>query len=586
MIFVAIHYGHNATVGLSIDGKIVSVISEERITRIKNVVGFPVESLRYIKKTYLENSLKKVDKFLFTDSTGYGLKYLEKRDFIPSQSDQFAWKKKKDILSRQKFYEFIPTSILNSISKIKRSIRIKFIDKNKILSKIFKLFPDLEFDLEKTVFYDHHFSHALSFGYFFTTKVSEKYLIFTMDAEGDNLSSTVNVFEDDQMETISKNSKDVSIGYLYSEVTNYLGFKSNQHEFKVMGMAPYSNQKDVQRILVDLKKLLYLNLNGTFSSKTVSGLFRYELNQILKYERFENICGAIQEFTEEIISEWTSYWIKKTSIKNIVVSGGVFMNIKACKEILNSKLVNQFFIVPSSSDESLIFGSLWAENKKNKQSINKVNNLYLGRSFENETVNFINKISKKKFKILKFENYSEINLHVSNLLKNNEIVARCCGNEEWGARALGNRSILSNPSNIENIKKINQVIKRRDFWMPFSPSILDTFEDKYLIKNKKFDASYMTCLFDSTKLAQEHLRAATHPIDNTLRPQILKKEHNPHYYDLIEKFSSKTNIGALLNTSFNLHGYPNVGNYDDALKTLEYSDLKFLVLENFLIEKI
>ena len=497
-----------------------------------------------------------------------------------------AGKKKKDFLLKQKFYEFIPTSILDSISKIKRRLKTKFIDKNKILSKIFELFPDLEFDLEKTVFYDHHFSHALSFGYFFTTKVSEKYLIFTMDGEGDNLSSTVNVFENDQMETISKNSKDVSIGYLYSEVTNYLGLKANQHEFKVMGMAPYSNQKDVQRILVDLKKLLYLDLNGTFSSKVVSSFFRYELDQIFKYERFENICGAIQEFTEKIISEWTSYWIKKTAIKNVIVSGGVFMNIKACKEILNSKLVNQFFIVPSSSDESLLFGSLWAENKKNKQSIIKVNNLYLGRSFETETVNFINKINKEKFKILKFENYSEINLYVSTLLKNNEIIARCCGNEEWGARALGNRSILSNPSNIENIKKINQAIKHRDFWMPFSPSILDTFEDKYLIKNKNFDASYMTCLFDSTKLAQEHLRAAAHPIDNTLRPQILKKEHNPHYYDLIEKFSSKTNIGALLNTSFNLHGYPNVGNYDDALKTLEYSDLKFLVLENFLIEKI
>ena len=122
--------------------------------------------------------------------------------------------------------------------------------------------------------------------------------------------------------------------------------------------------------------------------------------------------------------------------------------------------------------------------------------------------------------------------------------------------------------------------------MPFSPSILDTYEDKYLIKNKKFDSSYMTCLFDSTKLAQEHLRAATHPMDNTLRPQILKKEHNLHYYDLIEKFSLKTNIGALLNTSFNLHGYPNVGNYEDALKTLEYSDLKYMILENFLIEKI
>ena len=585
MIFLAIHYGHNATVALSVNGKIISVISEEKITRIKNTICFPVESLKYIKKNHLENSFQKVDKFLFVDATGFGLKYIEDKNFIPRPHDQYKWKHKKNFLLLQSFYEKIPNFILYYFSKIKRYIRKKNINKNKILVKIFELFPELEFDIKKTVFYDHHASHALSFGYFFIPKKEEKYLIFTLDGEGDDLSSTVNIFKKEELEIVSKNSKDVSIGYLYGEVTKYLGLKANQHEFKVMGMAPYSKEKDVQRILVDLKKLLYLNHNGTFSSKVISSFFTYELNQIFKFERFENICGAIQKFTEDIILEWVSYWIKKTSINNVIVSGGVFMNIAACKKVLNLKSVNEFFVTPSCADESLVFGALWAENKKNKQPIDKIQNLYLGRSFENIISNFINKISKEKFKILKFENYSELNSHVSTLLKNDEIVARCCGGEEWGARALGNRSILSNPSNIENIKKINQSIKLRDFWMPFSPSILDTFEDKYLIKNKKFDASYMTCLFDSTKLAQEHLKAATHPIDNTLRPQILKKEDNPHYYDLIEKFSLKTNIGGLLNTSFNLHGYPNVGSYEDALKTLEYSDLKYLILENFLIEK-
>jgi len=150
---------------------------------------------------------------------------------------------------------------------------------------------------------------------------------------------------------------------------------------------------------------------------------------------------------------------------------------------------------------------------------------------------------------------------------------------------LGNRSIICNPSIIENVKTINETIKSRDYWMPFSPTILDIDKINYLKNIKNFKSNYMTCLFDSTVLGQKHLKAAIHPVDYTLRPQIITIQNNKEYYDLILKFKNKTGIGAVLNTSFNLHGEPNVGDYRDAIHTLENSKLKFLILENYLLEK-
>ena len=175
---------------------------------------------------------------------------------------------------------------------------------------------------------------------------------------------------------------------------------------------------------------------------------------------------------------------EQNSLDNLVLSGGVFMNIKACKKILEHSKVKSLFIVPSASDESLPFGALYKINKKNNQPIEILENLYVGRSFENNIDDFIKKIDTKKFKINKFNNIEDANNEISKLLAKNKILARCCENEEWGARALGNRSIICNPSDTNNIKHINSAVKHRDYWMPFSPSILDNYADKYFNQKK------------------------------------------------------------------------------------------------------
>jgi carbamoyltransferase len=589
MIFIAIQCGHNSTIGLSIDGKIISVISEERITRKKNFEGFPIESLKYIKSKYLNNDFSKVNKFLIIDETGQTLNFVNQQINQKEIKSNFKYNenlnKKMLILS---IYNLLPKALVRNVAKIRRKIKNKNLNlenKNRILKKIFRLFPDIAFNLNKVEFYNHHEMHALSFCYFFDN-IDDELLVFTMDGEGDEISSSVSTLKDGKIKKISKNTSNNKVGYLYSQITSYLGLKPFEHEFKVMGMAPYGKSEDVSRIYSKINHLLYLDNKGNFKSKITSNLFKFEIVKFLIHEKFQNICGAIQKMTESLILSWVNFWIKKKSINKIIVSGGVFMNIKACKELLSQNEVESLFVVPSSTDDSLIFGALWKANKNQNINIKKIENLYLGRNFKNEAENFIqNNISEDRYEILKFENYQKLNDHVSDLLCKNEIIGRCYGREEWGARALGNRSIICNPSKLENVRLINTAIKERDYWMPFSPTILDIDEKKYLYNKKKFSSDFMTCLFDSTDLARKDLICAIHPMDFTMRPQVLKESQNPSYYDLISKFKNKSNIGAVLNTSFNLHGFPNVSSHQDAFFTFENSNLKYLIIENYLIKK-
>ena len=169
---------------------------------------------------------------------------------------------------------------------------------------------------------------------------------------------------------------------------------------------------------------------------------------------------------------------------------------------------------------------------------------------------------------------------------NNHILARCSGNMEWGARALGNRSILANPKDWSNVEKINSKIKKRDFWMPFAPSLLKEQASKYIVNPKNLFSPYMMLAFDTTELAQSEIGAAIHPRDKTARVQIVDKLMNPEYWELINEFYKMSGTPCILNTSFNLHGYPLVYSFEDAISVFKNSGLNYLVIENFILKKI
>ena len=174
---------------------------------------------------------------------------------------------------------------------------------------------------------------------------------------------------------------------------------------------------------------------------------------------------------------------------------------------------------------------------------------------------------------------------VAGLLAQGKVVARCSGRMEFGLRALGNRSILADPRNPNTVRKINQAIKFRDFWMPFTPSILAESADAYLVNSKGVRSPFMTMAFDTTPQGRAELPAALHPADFTARPQILERWHNEPYYDLIEAFRQRTGVAGILNTSFNLHGEPIVLGPTEAIRTLDNSALDALLMEDILLER-
>lgn len=564
MNLISIHYGHNCTVAYSENGTIKFAQSEERILGMKNATGFPYKTLNHVEKNYLNKNFG--TEILLIDETGLGAQFLLEHGLNP--------KKYQIILKEKNFF----TKVIKKIFRFFFSL----FGPKKVIEKITGI------NTYKVNYFNHHLCHAATPCLFKDFDEKKKWLIFTLDAEGDNVSSGIYQFSENKIHRISFNDRNKSLGYIYSYTTEILGMNSNEHEFKVMGMAPYGNSIKKKEIANKLKNELvsFDQKSGEFLSKCNFVDFRKVLKKIYFQESFEDICAGVQFYLEEIVCLWVSFWIKKTNIKNIALSGGVFMNVKASKKISEIDIVESQFVTPSCSDESLVFGAIYLKQKKNNNHFNKLDNLYLGEDFNSKLIyeTFIKSNWKNFFEIQELE-IKDLNFMLAKYLSEKKIIGRFFGRSEWGARALGNRSILCDPRDKKNIDLLNQKIKSRDYWMPFAPSILFEDTNLYYENKKKINCDFMQMSFDATEYAKKNIAAAIHPKDFTLRPQAVRKEINPYYYDLITNFKKITGIGCLLNTSFNLHGNPNVGKPEHAFYTFFNSGLDILNIENFVFLK-
>jgi carbamoyltransferase len=246
--------------------------------------------------------------------------------------------------------------------------------------------------------------------------------------------------------------------------------------------------------------------------------------------------------------------------------------------------VEKLFVFPSCGDETNAIGAAWAylEDRGMHELIEPLHSMYLGVSPDEGMLRQAENLATSKgYKIYK---PADVGLEVASLLARGEIVARCAGREEFGARALGNRSILADPSRPELVSVLNRAIKNRDFWMPFACTILDSQENRYIHNPKNFTAPYMILAFQSR--STEDIIAGVHPNDGTIRPQVLSREINPEYHHIIEEFARRTGRAAILNTSFNLHGEPIVSSPLEALDVFERSGLEHLNLGHYLIHKV
>jgi carbamoyltransferase len=589
MNILGLYNAHNATAAILTDGKIIACVSEERFTKVKNQYGFPKHAIDYCLRCA---GIKSSDLDLVVIPFKYGAPQHSLRENNPDLKLSLAISVYKvahivrnvwgelayrypDLMPIGKFF-FRSASI--AFEKIHMSSERQFVA------------DFLNIHKSKVVTIDHHLTHAIS-GYYCSPFNGEKTLVMTLDGEGDFKCATVSVFEKGKYKLLASSDREHSLGYVYQRLTHVMGMKTNEHEYKVMGLAPYAKDTEtINKVYQKIKDIVYLDpqnplvFKSKFNTIDTDKFIRRELSRV----RFDILAAVFQKLVEDKTTEWVRYAIKKTKINRVVLSGGVFMNVKANQKIAELPEVKELFVMPSCGDESTPIGAaLWGEmNFGNENNLKNaiIDNLYLGPEFTNDDVeNVIKKLQLKRKYIVTLER--DIEKKIAQLLAKGKIVARMNGRMEFGARALGNRSILANPTDPWVIRKINDQIKGRDFWMPFAPVILWERMNDYLVNPKNIKSPYMMLGFETKELAKKDLLGALHPYDFTARPQLLAKEANPKYYKILKEYEKLTKRGGILNTSFNLHGYPIVLGPSEAVETFENSGLGYLALEDYLISK-
>ncbi len=561
---LGIHDGHNCGAALLKDGVLVGSISEERISRLKNEVGYPKGSIdELLRAEGIQNS--DIERVALASNFMHSAGHL--RDITPWYRVGAEDQKKDQV--RNKDYN-------------------KILFKTRQEERVAQITEHIGIDAGKIQFIEHHLAHAAAAYYAAEWDFDEEILVMTADGAGDGKSGTVHIGKNGKLERVLEVDRHCSLGKLYSRATYLMGMKPWEHEYKVMGMAPYSSgyqQETARKAFEGLLGLTADGLNFELKSELSTHYSYYYLREKLENIRFDAIAGGIQEFTENLLHEWVSNWVKKTGIKKVALGGGVFMNVKANLKIAKSDSVESIFVCPSCGDESLAMGGAWLVHYEHSGDKVKhpLKNLYLGHSFSNEQV----ESAMKKFDLskVKVTFHDDINDHVGRELGANKVVARLNGRMEWGARSLGNRSILANASHQDNIRLINAMIKQRDFWMPFSPSMLMERTGDYMENPKEIKSPFMMYAFDGKEKAREDLPAAMHPYDMTLRAQTVTEELNPGYYAVLKSYEKVSGKGGVLNTSFNLHGFPIVCSPEDAIDVFLRSGLRNLALENYFLSK-
>ena len=582
-------YYHDSSAALIINGEIKSAVQEERFSRIKNDSSFPIKSIQFILK---ENNLEliEIDHIVFYE-----------KPFL-------------------KFTRLLETYLSNApfgFNSFKRAIPIwvkeKLFQKREIQQELKKI--DENFS-GKILFSEHHLSHAASAFY---PSPFEEALIITLDAVGEYTTSSIAIGKNNQINFKKKINFPHSLGMLYSAFTYYCGFKVNEGEYKLMGLAPYGEPKYIEKIY---KNLIHVYEDGSFALNMK--FFDYSTGLRMVNRKFEAVFGkktkkhsdkldqfhmdiaaSIQKVTEEIILKICSFYKQKYKLKKICLAGGVALNCVANGKILEANIFDDIWIQPAAGDAGGSLGaalSIWYEKLNNKRVL-KINEdfmkgSFLGPKFSDEE---IEKNLKKLGANFNYLDEDSLLNTVSDLLVEKKLIGWFQGALEYGPRALGNRSIIAHPGDMDMQHKINMKIKFREGFRPFAPAVLSE-ETENFFENNNLN-SYMMIVsqikdelkenkkelelkkgFEKLKVRRSALQAITH-VDYSARVQSIKKEQNPKFYNLIKKFYEKSSIPMIINTSFNVNNEPIVCSVEDAYKCFLATDLDYLICGNYILEK-
>lgn len=544
------------------DGQIVAAAEEERFTRIKHDNSFPFNAINYClnqakitvgKVSYVsfyEKPFLKFDRILQT--------------FVETYPSSFKF-----------FYDALP-------SWLGEKLRIKSIIKNKLGFHGQVYFPD------------HHSSHAASA---FFVSPFRKAAILTVDGVGEWVTASIKLGEGNKIANLKEINFPDSLGLLYSTVTAFLGFKVNSDEYKVMGLAPYGNAKKYDnkfRKLIDIKDDGSFKLNMKYfdyrsKERMWSNAFEKLFGKPRKpgteiISRHEDIAVSLQKITEEVYIKMAKHAHELTKADGLCIAGGVGLNSVANGKLYDKTEFKKIFVQPAASDAGGSLGAaffIWHQ-LLNKSRSYDMGDAYFGPSFSSKEIKKFLDQNRIKYKELASE---ELVKTTARLIAEDKIVGWFQGRMEWGPRALGNRSILANPTNPDMKDIVNQKIKHREDFRPFAGSILvEDVHEYFEVPEEKHDSPFMIFVFRVKEDKKKIIPSITH-VDGTCRIQTVSREQNQLYYDLIKEFKKLIDVPVVLNTSFNLKGEPIVCRPEEAYNDFVKTPMDYLVLENFLVSK-
>ena len=560
---------HDASAALLKDGKIVAAVQEERFTRKKHDISFPINAIKYC----LESQNITIDEI---DYIGFYEKPLLKFERLLYQHlEKFPF-------SYKIFLANLP-SWFNEKLRVVKLIRKKLKYKKDVL------------------FIEHHMAHAA--GSFLASPFS-KAAILTVDGVGEWTTTAYGIGEGDEIKLMREIKFPSSLGLLYSTITAYLGFKVNSHEYKVMGLAAYGNMdKKTNPYYEKLKQVIDIKEDGSYRfdmeyfdfhfrnrmpskklCKFLDGEVRKpesELNQ-----RHKDIAAALQLITEEIMTKILNYVYNETGCENLVLAGGVALNSVYNGKILKNTPLKKIWIQPDPGDGGTSIGAaLYIYNTLLGNKRNYVmEDAYLGPEYSDDEIK--SSLDKNLVKYNEFKNENELVKKTAKLIYENNVVGWFQGRMEWGPRALGARSILSNPTNKDMQEILNLKVKHRESFRPFAPVVCIDDALKYYECDKPIPlpTDFMLMVYPTKKKWHKIIPAVTH-VDGSGRLQTIRRKQNHLYYDLIKEFGKLSETPILINTSFNIRGEPIVCMPYDAYKCMMGTGIDYLVMGRFLIRR-
>ena len=566
MLILGLHInGAQSCAAVFKDTQIVFAVAEERINRQKQSKDFPINAIKECMEFLKIDSIDEFDDIAVSWNPAINMKNINMSGFTSWRRYDAEWS------------YIVPNNLLSLSQNVEDQMKLSWNHKG-----------------GKINFINHHISH-LSQAYY--QSQFNDCAIMISDEYSELPSITLASMNNGKLTIIKEINFPHSLGAFYAMITEFLGFRPNSDEWKVMGAAAYGqptyykklkkliswNEKKLE-LFLDLKYFNHFNMKeGTYISKLFTSFIGIQQNtntNNIKQEYYD-LAASTQKLFEHITFKILNSLQKKTDQKNIVVSGGSFMNSLLNGKILENTTFKNLFIPYSCADNGGAIGSaLWVAHQNHKiKKMNILQNPYMGKEFSRE---FIKK-NLDKYKI-NYTKSNNITRDTAKLIYEGNIVGWFQGRMEFGERALGNRSILADPRNLKMKALLNGSIKYRESFRPFAPAILKEFTSEYFDIPSNVEVPFMEQVYKIKKSKQSLVPAVVHE-DGTGRLQMVDKKVNGKFHKLIKEFYILSNIPILINTSFNLNGEPIVYTVEDAIRTFYSSGLDILILGDYIIRK-